>query len=109
MLDLKLTEKICLNALDEICKKYQMDDYYSIGQACEQRVCICKRNSNWEVFIVERGIEFEKSKYKECIDACLELIKCCSYSNEEFIDASNDFKNMLKINKHNKILKKCKL
>lgn len=105
MLELKEKERICLDALNETCKKYEMEDYYSIYVPSEGRVCICKREEKWEVFIVERGIEFEKSEHKECIDACIELIKLCSYSIEEFKDASNEFKNIIK---SKKIIKKIK-
>jgi len=105
---LKLTEKeqICLEALEEICKKYEMENEYSIGSTSEQRVCICKRESNWEVFIVERGIEFAKTKHKDCLDACLKVLKQCSYSIDEFKDASNEFKNILEKSKTNKALVK---
>jgi len=108
MLELKLTEKekVCLNALEETCKKYEMENDYCVGSTSEQRVCICKRDSIWEVFIVERGIEFEKSKHEECIHACLEVIRSCSYCIQEFKDASNEFKNILAKNKQNKLLKK---
>ena len=90
----KINNEICLQTLKEICKKYEIDEY-SIGLPVEQKVCLCKRGDNWEVFIVERGIEFDKVKYKECIDACIEVIKYCAYSIEEFKDASNEFKNLL--------------
>lgn len=106
MFILKRKEKICLNALKETCKKYQIDEY-SIGSPCEQRVCICKRGDNWEVFIVERGIEFDKTKHKECIDACLEVLNHCSYSIDEFKDTTSDFTDILK-NKHQKIMKKAR-
>ena len=104
MFILKRKERMCLNALKETCKKYQIDEY-SIGSPCEQRICICKRGNKWEVFMVEKGIEFDKSKHKECIDACLEVLNQCSYCIEEFKDSASEFKNILK-NKHQKILKK---
>ena len=104
----KLTnhEKLCLQTLKEICFKYEMDDYYSICELCEHRVCILKRKSEWEVFILERGIEFSRTTYKDCIEACIEVIRQCSYSKDEFKDALIDFKNIYKKNKKIKILAK---
>ena len=101
----KIKDKICLETLEEICNKYEPNEC-SIGIPLEQRVCICKREDNWEVFIVEKGYEFDKVIHKECIDACISVIKYCAYSMDEFKDASNDFINALssKIN-----VKKCKI
>ena len=95
MLELKAQEEICLKALEETCIKYEMNDYCSINKTCEQHICICKRGLQWQVFIIENGIEFENTKHEQCVDACLEVIKCCSYSIDEFKDASNNFKNIL--------------
>ena len=94
----KLTEreKMCLYALEQTCEKYEMYEY-CICNFCEQRECICKRETDWKEF--ERGLEFNKTKYKDCIDACLEVIKLCSYSIDEFKDASKDFINIFKNNK----------
>lgn len=94
MLNLKEKEQVCINALEETCIKYEMDEY-SIGTPIEQKVCILKKDDNWEVFIVERGVEIDKTKHKECIDACLEVLKLCSYCRDEFNDSSNEFKNIL--------------
>lgn len=96
MLKLIEKEQIYLTALEEICKKYEMDDC-CIGSSCEQKVCICKRNDSWEVFIVEKGLEFDKTLHKECVDACLEVIKVCSYCLDEFKDASKEFKNIVEM------------
>ena len=105
---LKLTdkEKKYIDALKETCQKYEMEDYCCVGSKTEQRVCLCKRDDNWEVFAVERGIEFDKTKHKECIDACLELLKQCSYSLDEFKDASTEFKSILEKNSQVKVLVK---
>lgn len=105
---LKLTEKeqICLDALEEICKKYEMENDYCVNTYTEQRVCLCKREYNWEVFTVERGIEFDKTKHKDCIDACLKVLKQCSYSIDEFKDASKEFKDIIEMYKQTKIIVK---
>ena len=109
MLNLKEKEQICINALEETCIKYEMDNDYSIGVPSEQKVCILKKDDIWEVFIVERGIEFDKTKHKECIDACIQVLNYCSYCNDEFKAASNEFKNILLKKEQVKLLKKCKL
>lgn len=99
-------EKLCLKSLKETCDKYEMDDYYSIGVPSECRVCILKRKNTWEVFIVEKGIEFDKSSFEDCKDACIEVIHQCSYTQEEFNDACTDYKNMLQNNKDKTLIKK---
>lgn len=91
----KINDEICLETLDEICKKYEMEHCYCIGRPIEQKVCICKRKDNWEVFIIERGLEFQNEKHKQCIDACLDVIKFCSYSIDEFKEASNEYISIL--------------
>lgn len=91
----KTNDNMCLETLEETCKIYEMENDYSIENPIEQKVCICKRNDVWEVFIQEKGIEFDKTKHKQCIDACLEVIRQCSYSIDEFKDASNEFKTIL--------------
>ena len=106
-----LKERKCIVALKEICKKYEMDDFYSIGEKCEQRICICKREVIWEVFVVERGLEFDNKIYEDCIDACIKVIEYCSYCDKEFEDALRDLKNKLQKYMQNKIMikKQCKL
>lgn len=103
---LKLTDKeqICLTALEETCKKYEMENDYSIGTPTEQRVCILKKEDNWEVFILEKGLELDKTKYKECIDACLEVLKQCSYCIDEYKDASTELKKLIELNIQSKAL-----
>lgn len=109
MLNLKEKERAYLDALEETCKKYEMDDYYSIGIPREKHISICKRDKIWEVFIVEKGREYAKTSHKECIDACIQVLNHCSYNIEEFELATNEFKNILLKNNQNKLLKKCKL
>ena len=101
----KINDKLCLETLEEPCKKFEMDEY-SIGKSSERKVCLCKREDNWEVFILERGLEFDKTKHKNCFDACIDVLKCCSYSIDEFKDASNEYINILS-NKAN--VNKCKI
>lgn len=86
-----------------------MQEYYSIGIPCKGHISICKRDRNWEVFIVEKGREYYKTKHKECIDACIQVLNHCSYNKEEFELSTNEFKNILLKNNQNKLLKKCKL
>ena len=91
----KINDEICLETLEEICKKFEMENDCSIGVPIDLKVCICKREDNWEVFIVERGLEIEKTKHKKCTDACIEVLKCCSYSIDEFRHTSNEFIDIL--------------
>lgn len=109
MLKIKEKEQVCINALEETCKKYEMENDYCLGSPSEQKICILKKDDIWEVFIVERGIEFDKTKHKECIDACIQVLNYCSYNKEEFELSTNEFKNILLKNNQNKLLKKCKL
>lgn len=83
-------ELMCLDTLKETCNEFEMNNDYSIGKNVEQRVCISKREL-WEVYIVERTLEFDKCLYEDCKDACKRLIYQCSYNDQEYVDALNVF------------------
>ena len=69
---------------------------FSLGKSREQCVCLNKNDKMWEVYLVERGIVFDKSVYEECIDACIEVIHQLADSKELFEEYKESF---LKIKK----------
>lgn len=69
---------------------------FSLGKSREQCVCLNKNDKMWEVYLVERGIVFDKSVYEECIDACIEVIHQLADSKELFEEHKESF---LKIKK----------
>ena len=69
---------------------------FSLGESREQCVCLNKNGKMWEVYLVERGIVFDKSVHEECIDACIEVIHQLADSKELFEEQKERF---LKIKK----------
>lgn len=69
---------------------------FSLGESREQCVCLNKNDKMWEVYLVERGIVFDKSVHEECIDACIEVIHQLADSKELFEEQKERF---LKIKK----------
>lgn len=69
---------------------------FSLGKSREQCVCLNKNDKMWEVYLVERGIVFDKSVYEECTDACIEVIHQLADSKELFEEHKESF---LKIKK----------
>ena len=69
---------------------------FSLGKSREQCVCLNKNDKMWEVYLVERGIVFDKSVYEECIDACIGVIHQLADSKELFEKQKDSF---LKIKK----------
>lgn len=76
-----------LNYLVAIIKSIGLENEFSLGQDAEQRVCLNRSNNSWEVYIVERGISFEKSVYEDCFDACVEVINQLADSKQMYEDA----------------------
>lgn len=64
---------------------------FSLGESREQCVCLNKNDKMWEVYLVERGIVFDKSVHEECIDACIEVIHQLADSKELFEEQKESF------------------
>ena len=47
---------------------------FSLGGSSEQCICLNKNDNMWEVYMVERGIPFEKDRFEDCFDACLKVL-----------------------------------
>jgi len=87
----KKIENDILNHLKYVVENMGYKDYFHLGESAEQRVCLFKRNNLWEVYIVERGISFDKAVFEECFDACIEVINQLADSKETFEKGKESF------------------
>lgn len=90
-LEKKKEENEMLIQLISIIKDMGLVNEFSLGQDAEQRVCLNKNGILWEVYIVERGIYFEKSVYEDCFDACVEVINQLADSKQMYEEAKEKF------------------
>ena len=79
-----LSENDMLVWLQTIINQIQLSHEFSLGQPKEQCVCLSKNEDIWEVYIVERGIIFDKSTHEELFDACVEVIHQLADSEKLF-------------------------
>lgn len=80
----KLSEIQILTNLQTIINDMGLSHEFSLGESREQCVCLRKNENMWEVYVVERGIVFDKSTHEELNDACIEVIHQLSDSKEIF-------------------------
>lgn len=73
------------------------DTFYSLDGYKEGASCITKQDGKWLVFDAERAEKYEVNEYTEIKDACLEVIKRFSYSEEDCQFLSDKFANNLEI------------
>ena len=90
-LEKKELDNEMLIQLISVIKDMGLENEFSLGQDAEQRVCLDKNDNSWEVYIVERGISFEKSVYEDCFDACIEVINQLADSKQMFEEAKEKF------------------
>ena len=86
-----LSENEMLIWLKNIIEQMQLSNEFSLGESKEQCVCLSKKEDKWEVYIVERGIIFDKSSHEELFDACIEVICQLSDSKEFFEKQKENF------------------
>ena len=86
-----LSETKLLNWLELTINQMDLGREFSLGHAKEQCVCLSKNENNWEVYLVERGIVFDKSVHEELFDACIEVILQLSDSKELFEEQKASF------------------
>lgn len=79
----EIENMILINLLSTINIMGQLSSF-SLGESKEQCVCLNKNNKIWEVYLVERGIIYDKSTFKECADACIEVIRQLAESKNLF-------------------------
>lgn len=86
-----LSETKLLDWLQKTVNQMDLSREFSLGQAKEQCVCLDKKENKWEVYLVERGIIFDKSVHEELFDACIEVILQLSDSKELFEEKKASF------------------
>ena len=90
-LEKKKLDNEMLIQLVSVVKDMGLENEFSLGHTTEQRVCLNKKDNLWEVYIVERGISYEKSVYEECFDACIEVINQLADSKQMYESAKEKF------------------
>ena len=90
-LENKKNDNELLNHLKSIVKIMGLEHAFSLGEDAEQCVCLNKNDNLWEVYMVERGISFEKTVFEECYDACLDVIFQLADSKQMYEEAKENF------------------
>lgn len=73
-LEKKDLENHLLINLKSVITMMGLEHVFRLGTPSEQCVCLNKVDNVWEVYIVERGVSFEKALYEDCFDACLMVL-----------------------------------
>lgn len=84
-------ENMVISCLVSVIQEAKLEHAFSLGEDCEQCVCLNKKDEIWEVYIVERGIFFEKDCYIDCFDACLQVIHHLADSKQCFEQVKKEF------------------
>lgn len=94
-IDFTVEELIYLSSFYKTTKYFDLATYmFHYGAYSEESICINKNNSNeWEIYIVERGKIHSKVTFTSYFDVCLELLKYCSDTNEEYKEFMSYFIN----------------
>ena len=100
-LEKRKIENELLKHLCSIIDEMGLTTYFSLGEDAEQRVCLNKNNNMWEVYIIERGITFDKDHFEDCFDACLKVIDHLADSKQMWEENRDKFIKVrnLKLNK----------
>ena len=93
----ELLENQMLTYLQTIINDIGLSHKFSLGESREQCVCLNKNENMWKVYIVERGIVFDKSTHEELFDACIEVIHQLSDSKEMFKEQKEKFSKVKKL------------
>ena len=91
LLKKKELENYWLINLVELVEQLGIKHAFSLGEDSEQCVCLNKKDTVWEVYIVERGQTFEKDIFEDCFDACLQVIHHLADSKQTYEQAKEEF------------------
>ena len=90
-LEKRKTENELLKHLCSTIEEMELRHAFNLGGSAEQCVCLNKNNGMWEVYMVERGIPFEKDRFEDCFDACLKVIFHLSDSKQMWEEKRDKF------------------
>ncbi len=71
------------------------DSFYSLDGYKEGASCIMKQSSRWIVFDAERAEKYGIKEYDDIRQACLDVIRRFTYSKEDYMFLSKEFKSNL--------------
>ena len=78
----KKEEILCKKALKDILTTEFSKTVFSLDGFDEDAVCLDKTNDYWEVYIGHRGQKDKRMVYDNIKDACLQVIRLLTPSNE---------------------------
>jgi len=90
-LEKKDLENHLLINLNALVGKMGCKHAFSLGEDAEQCVCLNKVDDIWEVYIIERGMKFEKDTFEDCFDACLQVIHHLADSKQMYCEIVEKF------------------
>lgn len=96
-LEKRKIENELLKHLCSMIEEMELTQEFSLGEDAEQRVCLNKNNDMWEVYIIERSITFEKDRFEDCFDACLQVIHHLADSKQMWEENRDKFIKVRKI------------
>lgn len=91
ILDKKNRENILVNHLMSLVKEMGLEHAFSLGEDAEQCVCLTKKEEMWEVYMIERGMSFEKDVFEDCYDACLQVLNHLADSKKSYEESKENF------------------
>ena len=91
-----MNEKIVKECFANTMKNIGISDsYYSLEGYKEGASCIIKQNNKWLVFDAERAERYGVKEFTNVQQACLEVIRRFTYSEEDYDYLSGEFKHNL--------------
>lgn len=67
-------DRVCINALETVINKHQIEDYISIFEPYDDTVCITSENDLWYVFDETNGKAVNKKEFISSAETCFEVI-----------------------------------
>lgn len=96
-LEKRKIENELLKHLCSMIEEMGLTQAFSLGEDAEQCVCLNKNKGIWEVYMVERGIAFEKDFFEDCFDACLKVIHHLADSKQMWEENRDKFVKVRKL------------
>ena len=96
-LEKRKIENELLKHLYSMIEEMGLTHAFSLGEDAEQCVCLNKNDNMWEVYMVERGISFEKDRFEDCFDACLKVIHHLADSKQMWEENRDKFVKVRKL------------
>lgn len=85
-------EELVINSFERVMEKNGISaSFYSLKGYKEGASCIIKQNDGWLVFDAERAQKFKTEFFTDFRDACLEVLRRFTFSEEDYDYLRNEF------------------